>query len=132
LNHYNLSVPDAVTVIAIPDEPRDLYQLKEADLAAIRDSLLRPFGFRVSGPTQVALYLFNNNWLVVENFRNEEAHFILNFDKPFEEKEKKEIAGSVSTLPKPDSVDVDIRNNSITFRLMPRSLAGVKLDEKRF
>ena len=55
-------------VLTIPENSNDLYSLKFSDLNAIRQYLLRDFPVEIDAPSQVSLFTYDNNALVVESF----------------------------------------------------------------
>lgn len=60
-----------VHVLPVKGEPKSLLKLTEAQLAAVREPMLRPLGRRFEAPGRVALYLFGDGSWVVENFNDE-------------------------------------------------------------
>ena len=132
LRANGISVPDSLPVLTVPEDPRGLYNLEEAKLQVFRAALLKPFRLQVSGPTRVALYLFNNGMAVVENFRDEEIQFSLRMDKALEEAERNHALHTFFALPNEKSAKVGIEKDRLLFTLTPRSLAAVKLAEGRF
>jgi hypothetical protein len=58
-------------VWTIPDNPADLYALPDAALNAIRRIALQGLDVRMDGPAEVSLFLYDNDTLVVESFRDE-------------------------------------------------------------
>jgi hypothetical protein len=64
-------------VWTIPDNPADLYLLPAEVLDAIRRIALRGFDVRMDGPAEVSLFLYDNDTLVVESFRDEAAEVSL-------------------------------------------------------
>ncbi len=58
-------------ILQVGGEPRDLYKLTREQLDEIRKPLLAPFGVEFSAPSQVALYLYGNSLVVIENFNDE-------------------------------------------------------------
>ena len=55
-------------VLTIPENSNDLYALKQSDLNAIRQYILRGFPVELEGPSQVSLFAYDNNSIVVESF----------------------------------------------------------------
>jgi hypothetical protein len=51
--------------------PRGLLDLSREQLKPIRDKLLAPLGIRFDAPNRVALYLFGDHQLAIENFNDE-------------------------------------------------------------
>lgn len=55
-------------VWTIPDNLRHLYQLPPPIVTAIKDHLMKGFPVRLDGPSQVALYAYDNDTLIVESY----------------------------------------------------------------
>jgi hypothetical protein len=60
-------------VWTIPDNPADLYALPDEALNVIRRIALSGLDVRMDGPAEVSLFLYDNDTLVVESFRDEAA-----------------------------------------------------------
>ncbi|MCG6926870.1 MAG: hypothetical protein LJF30_16380 [Acidobacteria bacterium] len=60
-------------VWTIPDNPADLYALPEPALDAIRRVATQGLDVRMDGPAEVSLFLYDNDTLIVESFRDEAA-----------------------------------------------------------
>jgi len=58
-------------VLTIPDNFNDLYSLPPKVLNRIREVLCGSLGLWIEGPSEVALFLYDNSTLVVESFRDE-------------------------------------------------------------
>jgi hypothetical protein len=58
-------------VLTIPDNPADLYALPDAVLNRIRQVVMEDFFVRVDGPSEIALFAYDNDAFVVESFRDE-------------------------------------------------------------
>ncbi len=71
---------DAVNVQVLPvkQNPKSLLELEQKALDTVRAPLLRPFKISFSAPNRVALYLFDHNSWVVENFKDEAVQVVLN------------------------------------------------------
>jgi hypothetical protein len=54
-------------VLTIPENSNDLYALKQSDLNAIRQYILRDFPVEIDSPSQVSLFAYDNNAFVVES-----------------------------------------------------------------
>jgi hypothetical protein len=65
LNRYSKGI---LYVWTIPDNFNDLYALPTDVTAAIKDFVMRGFPVRLDGPAQVALYAYDNNTFIVENY----------------------------------------------------------------
>ncbi len=55
-------------VLTIPDNFADLYRLPPAVTSALKSYLLRDFPVRCDGPSQVALFAYDNHMFIVESF----------------------------------------------------------------
>jgi hypothetical protein len=58
-------------VWVIPDNFADLYALPEPALDVIRRTLSQGLDVRIDGPAEVSLFLYDNDTLIVESFRDE-------------------------------------------------------------
>jgi hypothetical protein len=58
-------------VLKVNGNPRGLLDLTREQLKPIRDKLLAPLGIRFDAPNKVALYLFGDHCVAVENFNDE-------------------------------------------------------------
>lgn len=52
----------------IPDDFNDLYALPPEVVSAIKNFVMRDFPVRIDGPSQVALFAYDNNTFIVESF----------------------------------------------------------------
>ena len=55
-------------VLTVPDNFADLYRLPPAVTSAIKGYLMRGFPVRLDGPSQVALFPYDNNTFIVESY----------------------------------------------------------------
>jgi hypothetical protein len=55
-------------VLTIPDNFTDLYRLPPPATSAIKNYVMRDFPVRMDGPSQVALFAYDNNTFIVESF----------------------------------------------------------------
>lgn len=62
-----------ILILKVGNEPRDLYNLAREELDALRNPLLAPFGIEFSAPSKVALYLYSDGLVVIENFNDTAA-----------------------------------------------------------
>jgi hypothetical protein len=60
-------------VLAVPDNPADLYALPEVALNPIRRVATRGLDLRIDGPAEVALFPYDNGTFVIESFRDESS-----------------------------------------------------------
>jgi len=70
LNGFNLADKN-LQILDVKGDPYNLHKLAREDLKAIRDKMLAPFGVKFDAPNKVALYLFGNDLVVIENFNDE-------------------------------------------------------------
>lgn len=70
-----------VRILPVKGDPKTLLGLSPAELDPLRETLLRPFKAVFHAPNQVALYLFADGSMVVENFRDSPAEVELNGHK---------------------------------------------------
>jgi hypothetical protein len=57
-------------VLTIPENFNDLYRLPQAVLTAIRSYLLQQFPVQLDAPSQVSLFVYDNDHFVVESYRD--------------------------------------------------------------
>ena len=60
-------------MLAIPDNPNDLYSLPQPVLASLRSYLLRGFPLQFDAPGQVSLFAYDNNSFATESFLDHPA-----------------------------------------------------------
>ncbi|MFB3786816.1 MAG: hypothetical protein ACE15F_10665 [bacterium] len=131
LKEKNVPVPEAVSILQIPEEPRDLYNLDEAALRRFREPLLKALGLAVEGPTRVAFYMYDNGVWAVENFRDEPGVFTIRLEKPLPENAQARARETFFALPRNESVSLKVDGQSLTFELQPRSLGVAKVGEEK-
>jgi hypothetical protein len=71
-----------VTILNVNGDPKSLLKLTREDLLPIRAKLLAPFGMKFDAPNKVALYLFGDHHVVVENFNDETIDAVLELPRP--------------------------------------------------
>ncbi|HEY4299502.1 MAG TPA: hypothetical protein VGM73_01430, partial [Candidatus Didemnitutus sp.] len=57
----------------IPDDFHDLYRMPPAVLTAIKNTLMEGFPVRIDGPSEVALFAYDNNTIIVQSFLAQDA-----------------------------------------------------------
>lgn len=67
MNHYSKGT---LYMLTVPENPSDLYQLPQPVLTQIRSVLGRNMPVVMDAPSQVALFSYDNNSFVVENYRD--------------------------------------------------------------
>jgi hypothetical protein len=60
-------------VLTIPDNFADLYRLPSTVTGALKGYMMRGFPVRLDGPSQVALFAYDNNTFIVESYRSTET-----------------------------------------------------------
>jgi hypothetical protein len=60
-------------VWTMPDDFRNLYAMPTPVTTAIKDTVMKDFFVRLDGPSQVALFAYDNGAFIVESYRNEPA-----------------------------------------------------------
>ncbi|MBP7053333.1 MAG: hypothetical protein KBE65_20180 [Phycisphaerae bacterium] len=68
--------------LKVDGKPNSLLDLTRDDLKPIREKLLAPLGIRFDAPNKVALYLFGDDCIAIENFNDEPVTVALEFAKP--------------------------------------------------
>ena len=105
----------------IINTPKDLWELMDIppeQLKAIRSAMLKPFGIEFNAPSRVALYLFDSDTAVIENFN----------DKPVEASIQFKSASSISSpLSIPNGSSLSTQSNSAAVKLLPRSLIVLRI-----
>ncbi len=64
-NHYSKGL---LYVLAVPENPNDLYSLPQPVLTSLRRYLLRDFPVQFDAPSQVSLFAYDNQTFVTESF----------------------------------------------------------------
>ncbi|MDD5327286.1 MAG: hypothetical protein PHY02_05670 [Phycisphaerae bacterium] len=90
-------------VLTIPDNFGDLYNLPAEVLTQIREVLTQDLYVRVDGPSQVALFVYDNDTFIVESFLPETVNVKIVTDKRISKLRdvlsSKELAGKVLIAP---------------------------------
>jgi hypothetical protein len=107
--------------LKVGDEPRDLYNLTREQLDPLRKPLLAPFGIEFSAPSKVALYLYSEDVVVIENFNDTPA------DITFRKKGVRRFS-AISLKPMDDGATCEAKGNSLRATLPPRSLLALALN----
>jgi hypothetical protein len=68
-------------ILTIPDNYGDLYKYPAEVLAQIREILTPDFKIRLEGPSQVVLFVYDNDTFIVESFRHEPVDIKIIADK---------------------------------------------------
>jgi hypothetical protein len=64
-DHYSKGI---LYILAIPENPNDLYSLPQPVLTSLRQYLLRGFPVQIDAPSQVSLFAYDNDTFVVESY----------------------------------------------------------------
>lgn len=110
---------DENLIIQTPEDLWGLMDIPQAQLKSIRKTMLEPIGVEFDAPTRVALYLFGDDIVGVENFN----------DMPVEAVLKLQSVSNVSsalTIP-PGRVTVSDSSSGVTLKLQPRSLVVLRV-----
>jgi hypothetical protein len=70
-------------ILTIPDNYGDLYKYPAEVLRQIREVLMPDFKVRLEGPSQVALFVYDNDTFIVESFRHEPVDIKIVTDRQF-------------------------------------------------
>jgi len=113
--------PRQIHILKVGSEPRDLYNLTREELDALRKPLLAPFGIEFSAPSKVALYLYSDGLVVIENFNDSPADITFT-------KEGVRRFSAISLKPMDDGVTCEAEGNSLHASLPPRSLLAFRVE----
>jgi len=84
-------------VVAIPENPADLYRIPQRTLSRLREFLSAGLPVRLEGPSLVSLFLYDNGSLVVESFRDDPVEITIVC--PAGTKQLEGLAGTPSLTP---------------------------------
>ena len=70
MNRYSRGV---LYIWTIPENFNDLYRLPSPVTSAIKDRVMAGFPVRLDGPSQVALFAYDNDTFIVESYRHAES-----------------------------------------------------------
>jgi hypothetical protein len=120
LSDVNLDDENLV-ILEVNGNPRNLLKLTRKQIKPIRDKLLQPLGIKFDAPNKVALYLIDEDYLIVENFNDEPIVATLAFSRPFE-------VGKELILPIDGNVKVSKRGGRLRLsKITPRTLVVFKI-----
>jgi hypothetical protein len=109
LAHQELLKNENLIVLEIDGEPKNLLKLSREDLEPIRDKLLAPLGIRFDALNKVALYLIENNHVIIENFNDEPVSATLEYNRMSSVK-------NVLTLPEDGTVNYSFAQRKLELR----------------
>jgi len=107
-------------ILKVNGNPRGLLELTRKQLKPIRGKLLAPLGINFDAPNKVALYLFGEDGLIVENFNDEPIDATLIFSEPVEAQKR-------LVLPINGGVKFSCNRGMLNFsQITPRTLVAVE------
>ncbi len=118
------SSPRNLYVLKVGDEPRDLYKLTCEELDGLRKPLLAPFGIEFSAPSKVALYLYSDDLVVIENFNDAPAEVTFTKKGPY-------IFCVIPLKPMDDGVSCELKGLTVRATIPPRSLLALTAQNER-
>jgi len=119
LDGFNFN-DENLQILPVKGDPYNLHKLTRDDLKSIRDKMLAPFGVKFDAPNKVALYLFGDDLVVIENFNDEPVSASL------------EITGLSKaivrlTLPADGVADFSRKGKRLQFdKISPRTLVAIQ------
>ncbi|HEY1789913.1 MAG TPA: hypothetical protein VGJ73_17335 [Verrucomicrobiae bacterium] len=118
----------------IPDNFTDLYALPSEATSAIKNYVMRGFPVRLDGPSQVALFAYDNQTFVAESYLPTETDVKVSISGNFTHLKNlvtgETLAGEViSQRRRWFQSDGDIRKVSFTVHLLPHSYAAFKMEQ---
>ena len=129
-NRYSQGV---LYIWTMPDNFNDLYRLPPAVTSAIKNYVMSGFPVRLDGPSQIALFAYHNNTLIVESFRHDDSELTVSLLDRATSRLRNLVTNEVLTpQPRPQSVGRDFRRRGpqqerrVTFQihLPPHSYAA--------
>lgn len=118
LTNQDLLKDKNLTILKLNGDPKNLLKLTREDLKPLREKLMTPLGMQFDAPNKVALYLYGDNLMIIENFNDEPADLKVQFSQISHLKR-------TLTLPENGNAVISINNNSLTIQgLSPRTLVA--------
>jgi len=121
-------------VWTIPDDFRNLYALPPLVINTVKNVVMRGFPVRMDGPTQVALFAYDNHTFVVESFLPDQATVKVTVQGTFTRLRNLATGQDIAALPadQPKGPGARRRNlfaddtphSSFTLSVLPHSFAG--------
>jgi hypothetical protein len=111
--------PGNLIVLDVNGDPKNLLGIDRKDLFEIRKELLAPFGISFDAPSRVALYLYEDDLVVIENFRDEDVMVTFESEKPVKAAVKLVLPAEAETVYKFE------RNRLHFTKIPPRTLVAV-------
>lgn len=109
-------------ILKVNGQSKSLLELTREQLAAIRNPLLKPFGLSFDAPNKVALYLFAEDLIVVENFNDETVSTTLQFEKTV--KAKRQLV-----IPTGGEGKLTEGEKKVQIEISPRTLVAIQVDK---
>jgi hypothetical protein len=131
LNRYSKGI---LYVWTMPDNFADLYSLPPEVTSAIKNFVMRDFPVRLDGPAQVALFTYDNDTLIAENFSAAPADVTISM-LGNSTRLKNLVTGGIieGRQPQPRGwtwqVETEEDRVSFTLRLLPHSYAAFATDK---
>lgn len=118
----------------IPDNFNDLYALPQEVTSTIKNYVMRGFPVRIDGPSQVALFAYDNQTFVTESYLSTEADVRISAAGNFRYLKNlvtgEILSGQVTPARRRWSQqDADIRKVSYNIHLLPHSYGAFKLEQ---
>ena len=111
---------DNLIILKVGVNPRVLLELTREQLKPIRDRLLAPFAMKFDAPNKVALYLIDDDCLIVENFNDEPVDVSVEFAKA-------SSARKTLVLPADGGVDFSAAQGKLNLaKITPRTLVAIE------
>jgi hypothetical protein len=120
LSNQELLKNEKLTILKVGGDPKNLLKLTREELKPVRDKLLTPLGLQFDAPNKTGLYLFGDNYFVVENFNDEVIDVTIDF---------KNVSNVSKMLILPEDANAVLtrNNNSVKIQaLSPRTLIAVE------
>jgi hypothetical protein len=115
----NVEQYENLMVLNVNGDPKNLLRMSREELNPIRNALLAPLGVSFDAPAMVALYLFEDDLVVIENFRDEDVNVTFVTEKPVR-------AAVKLVLPAEAEPVYDFERNRLHFtKIPPRTLVAV-------
>jgi hypothetical protein len=109
-----------LTVLKVKGSSKALLKLTREELKPVRDKLLAPMDIKLDAPSKVELYLFGDNYCVLENINDEAIDVTL-------EVSRASTFRKALVLPEgPDNTVLSQSGNSVSIRISPRTLVAVE------
>jgi hypothetical protein len=116
-------------VLTIPENFNDLYSLPQPVLTALRSYLLQDFPVQLDAPSQVSLFVYDNNHFVVQSFRDAPVKVTVSVLGTHSRIRNIATGAAISGEPVPmrpkGQMPLKARRTSFTFTIMPHSFVAL-------